>query len=776
MVPQCLNRNWQFQLGSKDAAWQTVQLPHDYSILQPRAPEARTLSSGGFFPGGNAIYRKTLYVPSAWRDKRIVLEFEGVYMNAEVRVNDHFACLHPYGYTSFHCDISGLVHYGVDNVITVSVANDAAPNSRWYSGSGIYRPVWLMVGEPLHIQPWGVYVTTPDVAADAARVHVATELKNSGDMLYAATLETSVLNGQGRVVAQSQTAAAVDVGACITVEQDLQVASPALWSVDDPALYTLHSQVVYDGRVVDEARTTFGIRSLCFSFTDGFRLNGQSIKLKGGCVHHDCGLVGAAAYARAEERKVELLKKSGYNAIRTAHNPPSPAMLEACDRLGMLVLDEAFDCWRDGKNPYDYHAVFATWWKEDLASMVRRDRNHPCVILWSTGNEILERDGHSDGYRLARELADAVRALDPTRPVTNAVCGLWRDDPDDDWAKLTAPFIEPLDVVGYNYLWQRYEADAQRFPGRIIMGTESFPMEAFDNWDIIGRMDNVIGDFVWTSWDYFGEAGIGMTVDQLEQPVEKYELGAYPWHQAFCGDLDICGFKRPQSYYRDVLWGVRQEPYIAVHRPLAEGYHRWLSRWAWPDVQASWNWPGYEGQPLQVDVYAAGDEVELLLCGRSLGRVPCGAPQRYTASFSVPYEAGELLAIRYVDGQEAGRQALATAGAPTQIVLTPDRTELSSAFGDLSYITVELQDAAGRRVPTAEDEVTFHVSGAGESLAVGNGNPVSTEMYVGNRRKAFQGRAMLVVRTTGLAGPITVSAMAEGLPLTQVTLQAKERK
>ncbi len=428
----------------------------------------------------------------------------------------------------------------------------------------------------------------------------------------------------------------------------------------------------------------------------------------------------------------------------------------------MLVIDEAFDCRREGKNPNDYSVAFAHWWREDLTSMILRDRNHPSVIMWSTGNEIVERDGRSDGYAYARTLADHVRSIDPSRPVTSALCGV-RHDTDavgleanvattagerDYWRDVTTAFAEPLDVVGYNYLLDRYENDGLKFPGRVICGEETFPKDAFEYWQATERYPYVIGDFVWTAIDYLGEAGIG----HVRYNGETGFLGEYPWHQAFCGDIDICGFKRPQSYYRDCVWGIAGAPYIAVYNPKHYGKNAAVSRWGWPDVVSSWTWPGYEDKPIAVDVYGTDDEIELLLDGVSFGRKPAGKANRYTASFELTYAPGELVAIGYSSGAERSRSVLRTAGPPAAIRLTPDRLELGPVFGDLSYVTVELVDADGSVVHCATDTVYFTARGAGRLIGVGNGNPVSEDLYVGNARRVHEGRAMVVLRAEGEPG------------------------
>jgi beta-galactosidase len=550
------------------------------------------------------------------------------------------------------------------------------------------------------------------------------------------------------------------------VAQQVEVAGPALWSPEVPSLYRLESELTSGEEVLDAASTPFGIRTLSFDAEQGLLLNGEPTLLRGGCVHHDDGVLGAASYDRAEERKVALLKASGYNAIRCAHNPPAPAFLDACDRLGMLVIDEAFDCWREGKTPYDYHVAFADWWARDIESMVRRDRNHPCVIMWSIGNEVGERNGHSDGEAWAHRLADAIRALDPTRPITSAINGS-----NDRWPwEQTDVVFDALDVGGYNYQERQYRPDHERQPERVMVGCESFPLEAFENWMSVLELPYVIGDFVWTSLDYLGEAGIGRVHFEGEQ---GGFLGDYPWNQANCGDLDLCGFKRPQSYYRDVLWGTGEKLYIAVHEPLPEGQEPTITRWGWPLVAANWTWPGHEGETFTVDVYSACERVELFVNGQSLGTQPTGRAERLTGTFEVPYEAGTLQAVGYAGEEKVAACELKTVGAPAGIRLTADREALSGA-GDLSYVTVEVVDGEGRRCPNADHEVFFTVQGPGTIAAVGSGNPVSEEPYRGHARRAYQGRCLVVVQSSGEPGAIHLRAQADGIDAAEVMLRVGE--
>jgi len=800
MMKQSFDSGWEFtdSIGlyfNPNAKWQPVTLPHDISIQKPRSRENPTTGQGGYAWSGVVNYRKKFHAPLDWQGKTVQLEFEGVYMNAQVLINGNLAAFHPYGYSSFHANLTPYIKIGAENELLVTVNNSAQPNSRWYSGTGIYRHVWLRLGGAVRIQPWGVFVTTPVVETKQAKVSVATELANSSATPANVSVRATVKDASGRQVAQAVTAVEVLANSAATCHQTVSVADPRLWSVDTPTLYTLTSEVLAGGSVVDSELTTFGIRTIAVDAKNGFRLNNTPLKLKGGCVHHDNGLLGSASYDRAEERKIELMKAAGYNAIRCAHNPPAPAMLDACDRLGMLVIDETFDCWRMGKNPNDYHLYFEDWWQRDTATMVKRDRNHPSIIIWSIGNEVAERTGISDGYYWCKTQADFVRSLDSTRFVTSAVPFLFEEmlvDPEsqpnpdepfdfsppaptdpakDRWGLVTREFNANLDVTGYNYLYNRYQFDSQVFPDRVVCGTETFPHKAYETWAATLSLPNVIGDFVWTSLDYLGESGIGKV--HIDRPMTVF-FGEDPWpfHIANCGDIDICGFKRPQSYYRDILWGVRKAPYIGVLDPQLYGKKITFNPWGWEPVVDSWTFPGQEGKLTQVDVYSADDEVELLVNGVSAGRKPAGAAAQNKATFVVTYAAGTIEAVAYRDGKETARHALKTAGAPAALRLTPDRATLKAAPGDLSYVTVEVVDANGAVVRCAGNEITFEVSGPGDLLAVGAANPLSEELYVGNKRKAFEGRLMAVVRSVGQGGEIMLKASADGLAGAEIRLSA----
>jgi beta-galactosidase len=764
-----------------DSTWRKLDVPHDWSIedlpaADASAPElpatnrvgpfdrnqSKGAASTGYVVGGTGWYRKHFTLASADAKKLVTVRFDGVYMNADFWINGHLLGNHPYGYTSFEFDLTPyLKPAGKENVLAVRVRNDGK-NSRWYSGSGIYRHTWLTVTAPIYMPTWGVFVTTPEVSKEKAVVKITSEVRNASAAEADVVVSARVLDAKGKTVKTTESKLHLPANETRPVEQTLEVSSPKLWSLDAPELYSAEVEIVAARKMVDAVSTPFGIRKIEIDAERGFRLNGEMLKLKGGCVHHDNGPLGSAAIDRAEERRVELLKTSGYNAIRTSHNPPSPAFLDACDRLGMLVVDEAFDCWDRGKNPQDYHLYFKDWSDRDIASMVRRDRNHPSVVIWSIGNEIPEQFGTNG---TAKRLREAVLSHDSTHPITQAICNDW-GQVTRNWDTLSDPAFQYLDVAGYNYLPNHYESDHARHPERVIMGTESYPKDFFDYWALVEKHPYVIGDFTWTAMDYLGESGIGHSVTGSGR--DPFFM-SWPWFNAWCGDIDICGFKKPQSFYRDVVWG-RSQIEMAVHAPIPEGQRERVSGWGWPDEAQSWNWPGQEGRPLQVAVYSRCDTVRLELNGKVIGEKPVSAATKLTAKFDVPYAPGELRAIGLVNGKAVANTVLKTSGAPKKLKLIADREKIRADRNDLSYVTVEVVDAAGQRVPDAEIPVRFSVTGAGELAAQGSSSPNTLASFHAPSRQTFEGRCLAILRPNGSRGKIRLRAEADGLESSQITV------
>ncbi len=763
-----------------DETWRTLDLPHDYSIedlpekegvkqIGPFSEESVGGPATGHVVGGTAWYRKHFTLNKKEEGKRIKILFDGVYMNADVWLNGKHLGNHPYGYTAFSYDLTEFLNpAGQENVLAVQVKNEGK-NSRWYSGSGIYRNVTLIMENPFHVDLWGVYITTPEVSAEKATVAVDVKLVNESSEDKDFTMKMKFFDPDGKEVAHFSDNKQLAAGADFVYDQTFEIADYNLWSVETPNLYSLVVQLWDQNIVLDETTQKFGIRTTEFSPEKGFLLNGENVLLKGGCMHHDNGPLGSAAFETAEYRRVKIMKENGFNAIRTAHNPPSKEFLDACDELGMLVLDESFDQWQRPKNPEDYNLYFDEWWERDLESMVLRDRNHPSIIIWSIGNEINER-ADSSGLVIAKNLRAKILTMDDTRPVTQAVCHFW-DHPGWTWEN-TAPTFAQMDVHGYNYTWNQYESDHEKYPERIIIGTESFPKDAFDNWQQVEKYPYVIGDFVWTGWDYLGESGIGHT--NLDNEGFTF-TPPWPWYNAYCGDISILGYKKPQMFYRDVVWH-NSDLEMLVHAPIPEGRKEVVSMWGWPEEWKSWNWEGNEGKLLQVSVYSSCDQVRLELNGQVIGtkdivkenskvtQMDNPFAQRnnnaLTATFEVPYQAGELVAIGLNNGKEVVRQSLKTAGKSAALKISAE--EVKPGENDLIYFNVEVVDEEGNLVPNSVVPVDFEIQGAALQ-AVENGNPTDMKSFQQPHVSTFRGRCQLIVRPEKGAGEILVSAKSEGL-------------
>jgi len=784
---QDFDTDWKFNPGDEagaesstfdDSKWRVLDLPHDWSIedlpagsdssqIGPFSKLSQGMGATGNVMGGTGWYRKTFTLDPSFEGKKVQILFDGVYMESDVWINGQHLGFHPYGYTPFVYDLTPyLKPSGEPNRLAVK-ANNPGKNSRWYSGSGIYRHVELQVTDLVNIPVWGIFVTTPNVATEKATVKIDTKIANERMESGEITVSVRIYSPEGMVVGEKDAKVQVQAGKIAATEITMEVKAPELWSLESPRLYKAVTEIRFNGTLADQESTIFGIRSLEFSAQNGFLLNGKQVLLKGGCMHHDNGPLGSAAIDRAEERRVELMKKFGFNAIRMSHNPPSKQFLAACDRIGILVIDEAFDQWQRPKNPQDYHRYFDEWHLRDLEAMILRDRNHPSVILWSIGNEINER-ADSSGLVIAAKLVNIVKALDTTRPVTNAICSFW-DHKDKTWQS-SEPAFALLDVGGYNYMWKEYENDHLKFPGRIMIGTESLAKEAFENWQMVEKHSHVLGDFVWTSMDYLGESGLGHTL--VNNNGKDVFLPGWPWYNANCGDIDICGFKKPQSYFRDVLWKISQLE-MAVHSPIPKGMQEVVSMWGWPDERQSWNWAGNEGEKLQVNVYSNYPEVRLELNGKVILTKTVSANTKLTAGFEVPYEAGELKAVALKDGKEMATKILKTTGKPAKIRLTADRSLLKASRNDLSYVTIEILDGLGALVPDANIPVNFKVEGAGELAGVENGNPREMKSFRLPKVRSFNGRCLVILRPNGSAGEIKLKAESPGLEGNTIIVTAK---
>ena len=755
---QLFDFGWQFThrsalpLGSsKNGKTQTVDLPHDWDIFEgPVSGEGVTGTGGGWFEAGKGEYRKTFKTPDG---EVVKLHFEGVYQKAEVFVNGQKAGQHHYGYTPFTVDVTPYIYKNKKqtNEVVVKVDNSEQPNCRWYSGSGIYRHVWLETMPALHIAENGIFITTPEVNAEKARVQVDVTIANESQSDRNATV----------VVCGAQLMVAVKAGESKTVSTTTMVNNPQLWSPESPTLYEAKVELKENGTTIDRQTAKYGIRTFSFDAERGFVLNGQKVLINGACVHHDDGVLGAMAFDDAEIRKVRQMKEAGFNLIRTSHNPTTRAFLDACDSIGMLVIDEAFDGWRTQKNPYDYSTVIDSCYREDIHAMVLRDRNHPSVISWSIGNEVIERKDIRVVYT-ARQMKQAIHEYDTTRPVTEALCA-W----DSDW-EIFDPHAEVLDVAGYNYMIFKHASDHERDPKRVIWQTESYPRDAFKNWAVVNDFPYVVGDIVWTGLDYLGESGIGRYYYEGERPGEHWFDGGFPeWHGAYCGDIDITGWRKPISHYREVLWHNDTPLYLAVKEP--DGYHGKIKETAWSvwPTWESWTWPGWEGKPVEVEVYTHQPEVKLYLDDQLIGTKQVSRETEFQAAFSVSYKAGTLRA-------EAGGESvtLKTAGEPACLRLTPDRTTMTADGQSLTFITVEVVDKQGTPVPEATIPCEATIKGAGTLLAFASADLKDTEPYTSPRVKTWKGRALLVVRSMQKGGSINVS-IKSALPTAGLTLKSK---
>jgi len=791
------------QLRGGQEAGEPVTLPHDAVIGLPRAEGHPEGGRNGYFPGGVFEYEKTFEVPGDWLGKRVSVEFQGVYRDAMVFVNGTFAGQWRYGYSTFVIELDPYLRFGEANTIRVDAR--AHDDSRWYTGVGIQRDTVLIVTYPLHVPGDGVRISTPDIDASRAVVGVTTLVRNAGMHTETVTVETRIVAPDGSDAAHDSAPVTVRAGGSALVRQRLYLREPQLWSLDSPSLHRARTIVRDIADVLEERETSFGIRTLQIDPFHGLRINGQSVKLRGACIHHDNGLLGAAAIGRADERRIELLKEAGFNAVRSSHNPISQPMLDACDRLGVLVMDETFDMWAEGKSSFDYSLDFPEWWERDVEALVAKNYNHPSVVFYSIGNEILET-GDPLGSEWGRKLAEKIRALDSTRLVTNGINGFVSVLRDvvammharagaDEGAgatggvnglmnsaadfmnqvsaspmvsEKTAESFSVLDVAGMNYGDGRYELDRTLFPNRVIVGSETFPTRIAEYWRLVEENPHVIGDFTWTGWDYLGEVGIGR-VHYTDTP-PSFEA-PYPWIAAWTGDFDITGHRRTMSYYRETVFGLRHEPYIAVLRPENHGRTKMPGLWAWSDSVSTWTWNAAPGSPVEVEVYSDAEEIELLVNGRSRGVQPAGRENAYLARFDVAYEPGEIVAVARTDGAERARTRLVSASdAEARLVASADREELRADDSDLCHLTLELRDSAGTLVTHRDRRVSVAVEGAGVLQALGSGRPDNPESYTSGQHSTFEGRLLAIVRPTG-AGPITVKVSADG-ETTVVSLEA----
>jgi len=815
-----LDEKWTFRRGYLDSVGMlsedpgmVVNLPHDGMIGTPVTPDAPAKSDSGYFVGGLTNYTKFVMIPAEWKNDCVGLAFDGAMMNATIDINGGRVGLQNYGYVPFYVDLTPYVTFGEENRITVNLNTASQPNSRWYTGSGLFRGVKLCHGPRVHIVTDGVFVKTKEVADRYAFLEAQVEVEN-------ATLENRMVEvsvhiqeeGAEEVLTQTKRVIQVNSGSREKARIALNLKNPKLWDAEHPNLYQVKVFAkdlgVYRTRFersevtpVDEATTLFGVRTITADAVRGLRVNGKEVKLKGGCLHHDNGLLGAVSLYELEARKVRKLKEVGFNAIRTAHNPPSAALIEACDRLGMYVFDEAFDAWGIGKRAGDYSLYFNSQWEKDLTAFVKRDRTHPSVILWSIGNEIPERGGLGNGYTVATKLAETIHKLDGTRPVSNGICTLWaglddalatgrvqtqnaaEDQASVLWEHVTEPFTNGLDIVGYNYMENNYERDHEMFPERVMLGSENFAKEIGHHWPLVERLPYVIGDFTWTAWDYLGEAGIGKAVyvDEDDPLVKKGSWSLmpqpgspFPWRLANDADFDITGHMLPQGAYRSVVWGSEKTHLFSMH-PDTFRKVEMITMWGFPAVLPNWNYSGYEGKPVELVVYSKAEEVEVFVKGKSIGRkaVCMERPMPYSARFETVYEPGEVVAVSFCGGKEISRDVLVTAGEPVEIALVAEKSEMRADGHDVICVGIELRDKDGIVVPDAAVPLKVKVEGCGVLAGFGSANPVTDENYTDEVTVSYRGRAMAIIRSGYESGTVRVEVSAEGMATVKVELSVK---
>ena len=767
MKKQSFNRNWTLKGKS-------VTLPHDAMIHEERSADAPGGSGHAYFPGGIYEYEKSFEIGKDQLGKPVLLHFEGVYRNASVSVNGKEAASCAYGYIPFTADLTDLVREG-ENTVTVRADNSQLPNSRWYSGSGIYRPVWLLTSEKDHICFEGVRVDT--LSVNPARIRIRTRTEGEGQV------QVSVLDAQGNMAAEGK--------GCDVI---LEIPEASLWSDENPYLYRARVSLIKDGAPVDEETVSFGIRLISWS-SRGLYINGKETLLRGGCIHHDQGILGAACYDESEYRRARILKESGFNALRISHNPASRALLEACDKLGLYVMDETWDMWYNHKTLYDYAGYFMDNWKEDLTKLVSRDYNHPSVIMYSIGNEISE-PATEKGVDLAKEMIALLHEQDPGRPVTGGINlmiisrsaagkGIYNEDGSGraDEKKqesasgmnstmfnlmasmvgtgmnkaangkkadrITSPVLDALDIAGYNYASGRYKKEGKLHPDRLIAGSETFPQDIYKNWQMVKELPYLAGDFMWTAWDYLGECGIGAwayTDDGrgFDKP--------YPWILADTGALDILGTPNGELFLAQSAWGLLKNPRIGVRPVNHPGVKAARSIWRGTNAMESWSFKGCTGEKAVIEVYSEAPYVALFVNGFRMGKKKTRGGK---AVFTAKYQPGNIVAAAFdEDGAEIGRSSLHSAGKAS-LALRPEKTE--AAPGEILYIPVQIEDARGIVECNADRKVTVTVEG-GELLAFGSANPRTKERYDAGTFTTYYGRALAVVRA-GESGTVKVTAI-----------------
>ncbi|MFW2504158.1 glycoside hydrolase family 2 protein [Clostridium diolis] len=824
MKKEYFNNEWKIKTGIKGPfegmmpstdTEKTVILPHDAMVYEERDPEVSSGKQTGFYPAKDYTYTKEFIVPEEWKEKFVVLEFEGVAQHALVYINDELAGQHLNPYLGFYINTEGMLKYGAKNTIKVIATSDDL-NSRWYPGSGVYRNVMLHIGDRLHITQDGVRITTEEIEEDLAVVRADILLKHAGTDKKKIEIQTEISTEEG-LCGKESTWVTLKGGKEYKIMQRLQVESPKLWDTEHPDLYTVTISIYENNKLMDVAEEVIGIRKVSIDSKHGLRINGKRVLLRGACIHHVNGIIGACTLEKAEEFRCRKLKEAGFNSIRSAHHPISKAMLAACDRLGMLVMDELSDIWQQPKNAHDYARYFTENWDKDIENMVRKDFNHPSVIMYSIGNEIPDI-GRESGWEWNRILANKVKELDSSRYTTNGINGflllgkdlgiavadfmgltpeqmataatsgaaenilkgsengidemnhLMGGIPPEIWYAICNNTLTDerlkeisgaLDVTGLNYMENRYEKDCLNYPNRIVVGSETYPFDIVKNWSLVEKNPNIIGDFSWTGYDYLGEAGIGSYI----YTEDGAEPGASNWpaRTADCGDINLIGYRRPMSYLREIVYGLRKAPYIAVERMNRYGKELYRTPWAYTkDVVESYTWHGYEGQKTSVDVFSADEEVELFINGKSQGRKEAGKEHEYTASWNIIYEPGELMAVGYQNGKETERTILKTADKKVELCIESDTRILKADGKDLAFLTVKLVDGEGNENQQEKKKISVRIEGPGVLQGYGSACPSSIGSYQDTEWETYDGYVMAVVRSGFEQGTIKVVFSANG--------------
>lgn len=799
------NDNWSFmyqyvQGNNKLFPSEQVTLPHDAVITLDRYAEQPNGNAKGFFPNTKLLYAKKFQVSEEMRGKYIALQFDGVYRNVHVMVNGNFAGKCNNGYQRFYVDIYPYLNYGGENEVTVEVSS--GDDARWYTGTGIYRNVYLITAETVHLANGGVKVKTKEADKEMAVLEAKMTLVNDGFLPETVETITEIIDIDGKKVAVDRRKISIMGNGEAEETARIYLKTPKLWSVNTPNLYSCRVRVERDGIVLDETDFHIGIRTITLDPVRGFCINGENLKLYGGCIHHDNGIVGCAAFKAAEYRKVRLLKEAGYNALRFAHNPMSEELMDACDYYGVVVMDELSDTWDLSKTSEDHSKTFEDDWKQSVSSLIDKAYNHPCVVMYSVGNEIKEL-GMARGRELGRKLVNEFRKMDDSRYITSGVNGLvcmmppatvtdpTQGNPEEINAMMsqmmeqmgamqcmdvvveaTREFSETLDIVGYNYAEDKQLLDTVKFTNRICVGSETFPKAIAKNWKLINENPNIIGDFSWTAWDYIGEAGIAKNGEKGDWTAGLYE--GYPYKLANCGDFDIAGLRRTQSVYRECVIGARKIPYIAVVNPVRYGQKIDTTPWSWSDSVSSWSWDGFEGKPIEVEVYGVGDEVELIINGTSLGRkdipqVSEGKINAYCTVFDVIYEPGTIEAVLYKNGEEQGRYQLATATDKIKLTIHDQNINMKDEWKDLLYYEIHLTDENGIVKVNSDRKVKVIVEGDGKLQGFGTAAPISTENFGSGEFTTYYGKAVLAIRPIG-DGEIRVCVETEGCETIEFTV------